>query len=251
MIFFEHHGMEESEYFQVFPLRYTHFPLHLHRAYEIIFVREGTADVLVDQKEYEVSPGEAVFVFPHQLHAITTSPEAAVTIVLFSPELIGHFYMNYKGVVPEQNKVSFRRLPGPDEQDAVYAQKAFLYDLCSTLVQETGFTEVKYSPKTRTIHRMLLFVDAHFHETCTLQAAAEELQYDYAYLSKLFLQMTNMTFTQYLNHYRISQACYQLKNTEQPVGDIAAACGYQNLRSFHRNFHRMMHVPPGKYRDLP
>ncbi|PRO67132.1 helix-turn-helix domain-containing protein [Alkalicoccus urumqiensis] len=248
MIFFEHHGMEEDEYFRVFPLRFEHFPLHFHRAFELIFVEQGTASVFVDQQEYDVSSGEAVFVFPHQLHAITTSGGAHVTVLLFSPEVIGHFFVNLKGRIPTNNVIPFRRLPDQGEEDAVYAQKAFLYDLCDTLVRQSGFTDVKYSPKTKIIHRMLHFIDVHFHETCTLQAVAEELQYDYAYLSKLFLQMTNMTFTWYVNHYRTAQACYLLKTTQKPVGEIAADCGYTTMRSFHRNFHRMMHTTPGRYR---
>lgn len=156
--------------------------------------------------------------------------------------------MHYKGFVPESNLLLFQKLPDLSAMDSVYGQKAFLYHCCDKLVKHTAFTPVEYSPKTKIVHKMLLFVDAHFHEECTLKAAAAELQYDYVYVSKLFLQMTNKTFTEYLNHYRIFQACYQLKNSFKSVGEIAEECGYNNLRSFHRNFQKIMHCSPGSYR---
>ncbi|SDN77784.1 helix-turn-helix transcriptional regulator [Alkalicoccus daliensis] len=249
MAFFEHHGIEENEYFQVLKLYHSHFPLHFHRAYEIILVKQGEMLLTVDQQEFSVGEKEAAFIFPNQMHAITASPGADIEIVIFSPELIGHFFMNYKGMIPKNNLFSFPEVSGLAAVHSVYGQKAFLYHCCDKLVKETKFTEVKYSPKTKVIHQMLLFVDAHFQEECSLKAAAAELQYDYVYLSKLFLQMTNRTFTEYLNHYRISQACYQLKNTQKTVGEIAEASGYNNLRSFHRNFKRMMHCAPGDYRS--
>lgn len=248
MAFFENHGIEENEYFQSLTLYYKHFPLHFHRAYEIVIVNEGSMTLTVDQKEYNVHEKEAAFIFPNQMHAITSSPGADIKIFIFSPELIGHFFMNYKGMIPTNNIVTFEELPNLSALDSIYSQKAFLYHFCDELVKQADFTLVKYSPKTKITHKMLLFVDAHFHEECTLKTAAAELQYDYVYLSKLFRQMTNMTFTEYLNHYRISQACYQLKNSQKAVGDIAEACGYNNLRSFHRNFRRMMHCSPGDYR---
>ncbi|AYV69607.1 hypothetical protein C2I06_23755 [Niallia circulans] len=69
----------------------------------------------------------------------------------------------------------------------------------------------------KVFHRILLYVDSHYSQDCTLKVVAKHLQYDYAYLSKLFVHITNMTFTEYLTQYQISQACYQLKNRQLPI----------------------------------
>jgi AraC-like DNA-binding protein len=58
-----------------------------------------------------------------------------------------------------------------------------------------------------------------------------------------------MPFTDYLNHYRISQACYILKNSNQSIGEVASQCGFNNLRSFHRNFRIITRQSPKEYRD--
>ncbi|MFP7460790.1 AraC family transcriptional regulator [Niallia circulans] len=98
----------------------------------------------------------------------------------------------------------------------------------------------------KVFHRILLYVDSHYSQDCTLKVAAKHLQYDYAYLSKLFVHITNMTFTEYLTHYQISQVCYQLKNRKLPIGKIAITVGYNNLRSFHRHFKKITRISPRK-----
>ncbi|CAI9390527.1 MULTISPECIES: hypothetical protein [Bacillaceae] len=48
MVFFENHGVEEKESFEKFTLMNFNFPLHFHRAYELIIVNEGELFVRVD-----------------------------------------------------------------------------------------------------------------------------------------------------------------------------------------------------------
>ena len=249
MVFFEHHGVEEKESFQFFTPTNENFPLHFHRAYELIIVNEGELLVTVDQKEYMLHKHDAVFIFNNQIHGFKTIDHSSISIIIFSPELIGHFFMNTKGYVPDNNMFRIARIPQLEELTSTYRQKSFLYDICGTLLEQTELVPVAYSPKTKVFHKILLYIDRQYRLDCTLKDVAKHLQYDYAYLSKLFIQMTNMSFTEYLAQYRIAQACYELKNSQQSISEIAMNCGYNNLRSFHRNFHKIMRVSPRTYRQ--
>lgn len=251
MFFFEHHGVEEKESFEYFTLVNQSFPLHFHRAYELIIVNEGELAVTIDQKEYVMRKNDLAFIFHNQLHEFKTIHHSNITIVIFSPELIGHFFMNYKGRIPENNVVHLNGAPNLNGLDSVYRQKSFLYEMCSMLVDQTAFHPAEHSTKTKALHKILLFVDQNYMYDCTLKSVAKHLQYDYAYLSKLFVHMTSMTFTEYLTHFRILQACYMLKNSQQSVSEIAMNCGYNNLRSFNRNFKKIINHSPRKYRELP
>ncbi|WP_416150036.1 helix-turn-helix domain-containing protein [Salipaludibacillus sp. HK11] len=250
MVFFEHHGVEEKESFHYFTSVNNNFPLHFHRAYELIIVNEGDLYITIDQKEYVLTKHDVAFIFNNQIHEFKTIDQSNITIVLFSPELIGHFFMNYKGYIPDNNVFQLTHFPNMDALDAIYKQKSFLYDMCSLLVDHTQFNPVEYSTKTKALHNILLYVDGNYGDDCSLKTVAKHLQYDYAYLSKVFVQMANMTFTEYLIHYRISQACYQLKNSQQSIGEIALNCGYNNLRSFNRNFKSITSHSPSKYRKF-
>lgn len=249
MAFFEHHGVEEKDSFRTSNLSNFTFPLHFHHAYELIIVNEGELFVTIDQNEYLLHKNDAAFVFNNQMHEFKTMSHSDISIIIFSPELIGSFFSNFKGYVPENNIIHLNEIPDLTKLDSIYRQKSFLYDICGTLEENTEFIPVEHSTKTKVLHKILLYVDQNYSADCTLKIISKQLQYDYAYLSKLFVHMTNMTFTEYLNHYRTSQACYLLKNSEQSISEIAINCGYNNLRSFNRNFKRITNDSPRRYRE--
>lgn len=249
MAFFEHHGLEEKEFFRFNHLKTEGFPLHFHRAYEIIFVKKGTLYLTIEGKEYFVDENKAFFIFPNQMHGFKISKHSQIQLVIFSPELIGHFFENLKGLIPVDPEFSIQQFPEDFDFNTIYSKKSFLYSMCDILMKSTSFSQFDYSTKIQTIQKVVAYVDMHFSQPMTLIDVAESLQYDYAYLSRIFLQVTKISFTEFLNHYRISQACYYLRNTDKLISDIALDCGYQNMRSFHRNFKKIMHVLPGKYRS--
>ncbi|MBQ8689860.1 MAG: helix-turn-helix transcriptional regulator [Clostridia bacterium] len=72
--------------------------------------------------------------------------------------------------------------------------------------------------------------------------------YNSSYLSRYFKEFTNMTFVSCVNRYRISRACYMLKNSDKTVLECAYECGYKSLRSFNRNFMLYVGVTPTDYR---
>lgn len=250
MVFFEKHGVEEKEFFQLTSLKNYHFPLHFHLAFEMIFVSDGQLYVCVDRKEYQLQKNDLIFIFPNQIHEFKTLEHSEIMVLLFSPELIGDFCMNFKGLIPDDNVLHFTEKIDFDKLSSIYRQKSFLYAVCADLINRTSFSPVKQSPQTKVLYKMLLCVEENYSSNLTLKTVAKHLQYDYPYISKLFARQMNMTFTDYLNHYRISQACYLLKNSQQSISEVAINCGYNNLRTFHRNFRKIIGESPVKYREL-
>lgn len=247
MVFFEKHGVEGKEFFHAFPLKNYNFPLHFHRAYEIIYVNVGQLYVSVDQKEYLLKKNDLVFIFTNQIHEFKSIDYSEITIILFSPELIGDFSINFKGLAPEDNALHFEKEPVLSEMNSIYSQKSFLYAVCADLINQKTFVSVRQSPQAKVLYNILLYVEQNYSADCTLKSVAKYLQYDYPYISKLFVKQMNMTFTDYLNHYRISQACYLLKNSQQTISEVSARSGYTNLRTFHRNFRKINGHAPREY----
>lgn len=248
--FFENHGVLDINYFRLIPLKNFHFPRHFHRTFELIYVNNGKLSVSIDDKEYLLQKNDLAFIFPHQMHEFKTLDFSDITVILFSPELISDVHMNYKGFIPTDSVLHLEEEFDFTKLTSIYRQKSFLYAVCGDLISKKTFAEVKQSPKTKVLYKILLFIEQHYGSECNLKSVAKHLQYDYPYVSKLFVRMMNMTFTDYLNHYRILQACYILINSQQSIGEVATQCGYSNLRSFHRNFRKFINQSPKKYRAV-
>ncbi len=247
MVFFEKYAVEEANFFHHFTLSNYHFPLHFHRAYEFIIVLEGKLEVTIDQMNYTVEAGNLIFIFANQMHAFKTIEQSEIAVVQFSPELIADFHLQYQSFIPQNNVLSFTSTPVYN-LDHIYKQKSFLYDWCAQLIAQKSFIPIERSTHAKILYCILLYIEQNFANVCTLKGASEYLRYDYSYVSKLFVKRMNMTFTQYLNHYRISHACYLLKNSPCSIDEIAIKCGYNNLRSFHYNFKKITRQSPTHYR---
>lgn len=248
MYFFEKHGIDEKQTFNYTILENNSFPLHFHRAYEIILVEKGEMLIKIEETQYTLKAKEAVFIFPNQLHELVTVNRSTCKLLIFSPEMVGQFYSSYKQSIPKNNKINITFDVNETCLDTIFAQKSILYKFCDKLIKSTEFEEIILSSKRKIIQNILLYVDTHYSQDCTLKTVAHTLQYDYAYLSKLFYQYTELTFTEYLNRYRITQATYFLESTELTIKEIAHSCGYNNLRTFNRNFRNFKDSSPSDYR---
>lgn len=96
---------------------------------------------------------------------------------------------------------------------------------------------------------MLTYIQEHFTEPITLQSLAGTLGYSYNYLSKYFNARVKTSFTEFLNDTRVNYACHLLRTTEKNITEIAYLCGYENIRSFNRNFIKKVLCTPKEYRS--
>ncbi len=248
MILFEKHGIKENDLFKWTTLNVEHFPSHFHRAFELIIVRRGKAQILLDNENPVIVENDLAFIFPNEIHEIKVIGKSAIEIILFSPEMVGDFYVQYKGMSPENHILKLSKLPEKESLNSLFEQKGYLYMLCGNLIRNTLFKSMEGNDKNRVIYQILSYIDTNFQKECSLMMMAKYLKYDYYYLSKYFVNRMNMTFTEYLNQYRILHSCYLIKNSDKQIGEIATECGYNNLKTFHRNFHKILGESPSLYK---
>lgn len=248
MVLFQHFGLESKPIFKHFDVSDLNYPIHLHRAFEILYVRRGQVQEQVDDNVYHINPRQFIIVFPNQLHGFDMSPNTVATIILFSPEIISAFNEQYQDQVAD-NPVIFDSVPPEfDHLNNIFGIKSFLYGLCNKVVEQTRLAPRKASSQLTTIHLIIDYINDHYTEACTLKQISNSIGYDYVYLSKLFQKTLNISYTKYLNSFRISKARRLLKNTAMPVTDIAFNVGYTNLRTFNRNFKELNGNSPAQYR---
>lgn len=69
-------------------------------------------------------------------------------------------------------------------------------------------------------------------------------------LTKLFKSNFNLTFTEYLNNYRLIQSALLLNSTNLSITEICFECGFNDLTYYSRIFKKRYSITPSKYRIM-
>ena len=239
---------DKAVYFRMYCKPWNAIRTHLHGFYELHCCTGGQLRITVDDREYVLTAGEAVLVFPYQRHSFPKR-EGQGYFFTFAPELIGTFAAQFANYLPRQNRFSFSYdFHSISEESDVYAVKAFLYAMCSCASQ------MAFEPATTTgralLEKLLMITEENFRDSdFSLGKLSRLLGYDYGYVSKYFFYKTGTKFNDYLNQRRVAYAISLLDRGDVDyIGDVALACGYGSIRSFNRNFKVVEGVTPKAYR---
>lgn len=91
------------------------------------------------------------------------------------------------------------------------------------------------------------WVENHYMESIPLDEIAEKCHLSKEAFCRYFKSKTQLTFSHYVNQYRITQAKKMLV-LDQSIGDIAIACGFESLSYFTKIFKRTIGESPNQYR---
>lgn len=229
------------------------FPMHLHSSFEFIIVTEGEMVVTVDGTPYVLCCMDALLIFPNQMHKLETPEHSCHFLCIFPQNIVQAYSKTVMSKVPEDNKFRpefslVERLASLNDNDTVMTVKGVLYSLCGIFDQNRIYKE-RAGGKESLLSDIFRFVEDNYGNDCSLEALSRHTSYHYVYLSKYFKQCTGMSFTDYVNRYRVSEACYLLQNLDQTILKTAYDCGFDSLRSFNRNFKAIIGTTPSEYQS--
>lgn len=227
------------------------FPLHLHQCYELIVLSSGEMTVAVDGRDYTLVPGKAIMIFPNQLHALR-SDHSEHCLCIFSPHLIQAYASAMNNLMPKSNLFTIdpylqQALQALHNDSSTAEKKGVLYSACAQFHKQASFN-TRTPGKEGLLQSIFRFVESEFAGDCTLLSLSDRLGYDYSYLSRFFKKSVGMSFNTYVNHYRLSHACYLMEDHRLSILSCALDSGYTSMRSFNRNFKLLLNISPTEYR---
>ena len=104
------------------------------------------------------------------------------------------------------------------------------------------------SDRQKMISRMFDLISRRYREKLTLDDLAAVTGGSSEYAGRLFKKLTGMTFTAYLNRYRIDMACVELEKDQNTISEIAVDLGYFDTAYFDKCFKRIIGMSPISYR---
>ncbi len=254
IVYEEFHFGKEKHIAFYHPVDFSHFA-HLHRSYELLYLKQGGLEVTVNGKAFLMHAGDMVLVLPYEVHSYRDLGGSVCDVAVFSPDYVQEFYSQTVHhflacpvfrMEPEQ----IRRLEALlfYDDSNLFLTKAALYETVACVLSQT---ELKYRKEEDRdlLHRILLFIRQHYREDLTLQDLAEELGYSRLYLSRYINRFLKLSFPDLIHEHRVCQAIYLLEHTAMPVSEVAFDCGYSSLRTFNRCFKRVTGKTPREYRE--
>lgn len=147
---------------------------------------------------------------------------------------------------PDQEKQLFDKLLDLRSQEEIryWFSETVISPIMSRMEQQSKSHAKKISDQlTDLIHRS-------FDTELTLEACARQLNYHPNYLGPLFSKEKGISFSEYLQNYRLQMAKRWLVETDMKIADIAERLNYTNPQNFIRFFRKMENMTPGQYREL-
>lgn len=95
---------------------------------------------------------------------------------------------------------------------------------------------------------MALWMDAHSHESLSLDTMARESGLSVFHFLRVFNRVFGVTPHQYLVRSRLRHAARLLTEGGHSITDVALDVGFNDLSNFVRTFHRAAGIPPNQFR---
>lgn len=271
----KNHGTKEYPYCQYNIANVSckfHIPIHWHDEMEIIYVRQGRLLVHIEEEEYILTPGQVLIVNACQLHLMVVDDMSVdYDTLLFSLELISFqaddllertvFRPLRNGQLIFPNRVCEQVLTAEnlallEEIVAINKQKRNLYQMETRVLLLRFLLEVlrnttliKTSNTGDDIQRQMLeYIRQHYKEGVSLEDLSEEFHLSSKYLSRYFKEKFHLTFSEYVDHLRMSHAKELLENTDMSITEIALECGFSGVSFFIRRFTGKNGCSPLKWR---
>ncbi len=249
-MFYEFKHLGSPDYLKIEKSTNFSFPAHLHQCFEIIIILSGQMKITVDNKIFVLGENEALLIFPNQIHALESTKSEHV-LCIFSPRLVQAYATKLTDHIPTNNKFCpDRYLIGALEDLNISSssaeKKGILYSLCGQFDKSAEYVK-KNTDRKKLLHKIFSFVEDNFSDRCSLSDLSNILGYDYSYLSRYFKKIIGISFNAYVNHYRLSHACYLMENTTQTISQCAYSSGFSSLRNFNRCFKEYLEITPTQY----
>lgn len=220
----------------------------MHSCFELVICLSGEMQITVDENEQNIREGEALLIFPHQLHSFSQT-KGRIMVCIFSPKLVSAYYNPRSALKPVSNKFSLdgeyvSRLDGYEDNGKTLYIKGLLYLICDSFDSVAKYVE---NANKSLLEKIFMFVGENFSGECSLQTVAANVGYNASYISRYFKKCVGINLCDYITMVRLGNVCYLYENSDGTLLAFALDSGFDSLRTFNRNFKKFYGTSPKNY----
>ncbi|MBZ9634102.1 helix-turn-helix domain-containing protein [Clostridium sp. FP1] len=250
----------------------TDYPIHWHNSIEIIFVLEGSVNVLIESGNYEVYEREIEIVNCDEAHRIYSDVNNKVLIFHLDPLFFEKYYDDMKNIYFYTNSSE----EGAQQEAKYDVLRKYLSILACEIIQKSEnfddqieavlvkllfhlinkFHYLNYDEKDlkenviqfQRYHRIRKYIYNNYMNKISLQDIASQEYLSSYYLSHQIKEMAGTNFGELVNIVRVDESIKLLLDTDKTISDISLDVGFSHARYYNKSFKDHYNCTPLQFR---
>lgn len=222
---------------------------HLHYSMEILIVKSGELIVTFENEEINLKKGEGILIAPYEVHGFEKNGDNEVMIIEFDKfafeETVTIDFLKRQTFSASEELINYISFVISNRKKTLLFIKSIVYPILNECIgikgEKNNAGEIFFSA--------ISYIEKHFDENISLDTVAKEIGCSYEHLSRVFKKSSGMTFIKYVNRIRVYESLAQLKLTKLTITEIALNHGFETLRSYNREFKKILGMTPTEYRN--
>lgn len=251
---------------------------HTHEFVELVYILSGKMVNYVDDRKYELTKGDILFVNYNQVHRYIAQTDLHFVNLLLKPEFMSKKLMNSKNIYEIFYLFMSGEMEdiGNNQPSIKLAGKEMIMmeriiDNCIDEFQEKrkgylnilqGYMQIIFNMIIRNmgqqrdsvkrikpaLNDIIKYIDEHYNQKLTVETLAEQCFYNTSYFSRVFREYYGKSCTTYIKEKRLEEAMKLLEKTDLPVEEIIRRVGYNDKSLFYRQLKEFAGITPSELR---
>ena len=241
------------------------FSRHTHSTHEILYILDGDATYIIEDRKYKLHKGDLIFTRPMQYHAILLEPltryerygiqfdaeKLGIESTALIPEDLDVINLGGRDIIEQFFKKcdQYRKRCAPElfEQILTHLLCELFYNI-ALFPRPLPASEDSVSPL---ISKALKYINENLYTIQHIENIANHLFVSESYLFRLFQKELHQTPKKYILEKRLLTAQKMLQAGEKPTA-VCERCGFGDYATFYRNYQAFFgHAPSAGHNEAP
>lgn len=244
---------------------------HIQQCDEISYITSGCCKHVINNREWELGPGDMMFLRKGDVHSYTTDSEKPARIfnlgICMKQEgnsALAEMWNELNGYSTPLllcNMTQVQKLFVGIFEEMVgkkygweYAVQLYIEQIFLAFCR--GLRKIHVSPYTpqnseesqkRLLYSMINYLDTHVEEMNALKDMCNVFHYTYAHISHFFKKMMGISISDYYKQKRFGYAAELLLEEKYSITEISSRMGYQTVHAFSKAFSNFYGMCPTQY----
>jgi AraC-like DNA-binding protein len=243
---------------------------HFHPEIELVFVFDGIGRRHVGNHVSYYENGDLVLIgsnLPHSGFGYGALGKHEEMVIQFKKEIIqetvefekvhqllqkAQFGISFSGEIKKTLQEDFRKIKELPSFERFVCLLHILQKLANhadfQVLNNTQYQKSNFSKDQHRVFRIFEFVEKNYANEINTQTLADLSNLTLPAFCNYFKKNFGVSFTDFLNEYRINQACILLTES-QTISNVAFLCGFNSLSYFSRTFKYFKNISPSEFRS--